>query len=544
MSSGELGVIHTKSSYAPDLSVSIVNGKDSMSINIQGAIAHLRDKELQFYHSFFPEVNSLEGFLKKVRELFEANEKDRQIFEGFTNANLQKFLPDYKPPVFERGYKITFIGDAQNINFEKLNTQNDSIIVEVLKGEKSISVVPENAQIIKKIINAGLNRTQNFNAFRDNDTISKNLAKLLSTNESNKIIEDVFEVEVGDAPKRKEIEVFDVVKFASKSNGQGFWKKSDLAKLRKSDRNLPEVQAAIKEIKESINYIKNFLFKDYNSASDSMKKAMDSAWNGIGGNKDILAQDFFFEGENYKKIILGQIGEFSNLVLNYYLKNNRSNKAIPPKLMAIIGSDFENGQQYHSDIEIMLACGADVNQQTKNINEESQIPVNTNALLIAPNFGDEFITPLVNLFANSDYRGATIDDFKKVLEKFYYAAMNLNINDQLNQKQMNTFYFIGGEHLIPASEILKTLDVRTKRPSFNISGGNVSKNSDQGYRENFSDYFYWKYPSGSVDVEPDDMTSTEKNISAYNKAASSISIQTSFSIPALLKSGSFKIFSA
>lgn len=544
MSSGELGVIHTKSSYAPDLSVNISNGKDVVSINIQDAISHLREKELQFYHSFFPEVNTLEGFLAKIRELFKNNEEDRRIFENFTNANLQKFLPDYKPPVFERGYKITFIGDSKKINFEKLNTQNDSVIVDVLKGEKNISIVPENAQIIKKLINIGLNRTQNFNAFKDDDAISRNLNKLLSTNESNKIIEDVFEIEIGDTPKRKEIEVFDVVKFASKSNGQGFWKKSDLAKLRKSDKNLPEVQAAIKEIKESIKYIKDFLFKDYNKASDNMKKAMDAAWNGIGGNKDVLAQDFFFEGENYKKIILGQIGEFGNLTWNYYLKNNRSDGAIPPKLMKIIGSDFEGGQQYHSDIEIMLACGADVNQQTKNINEESQIPVNTNASLIAPNFGDEFITPLVNLFANSDYSGATIDDFKKVLEKFYYAAMNLNINDQLKQKQMNTFYFIGGQHIVPASEILKTLDARPKRPTFNISGGNVSKNSDEGYRKEFSNYFYWKYSSGATGVTPDDMVSTNKNINAYNKAASNISIQTSFSIPALLKSGSFNIFSA
>lgn len=553
---GDTGVIHTKSSYAPGLEVDLVSSNDSM-IDLNTAIGNLEAKELAFYHSIFKDVNSYNEFINKVRKIFADNENDMLIFKQFSNKNLQKLLPDYEPPVFERGYELTLIGDAATINLAEVF---DSDVISVINNKTlSISVIPQNASQIKRVLNTILKR-RGGNKFKDNDDITRNLKNILDLGEAgSKTIEGLLEVSVSNKPIRKTNTVFDVVKFASKKkNKSEYWRKSDLKKLREMDPQSLEVKDAIKEIKSALKNLKKFLFKDYGRASEKMQQAMDAAWNETGGSNldkggiNVLSADFFFEGNNYEKIILGQIGEFGNLVFDKYLALH-NNSGLPPKLIQIIGSEIKKakeggtGQQPHTDLEIMLACGANVNQQTKNIQDDSQIPVRTNAELISPLFGENFTTSIVNFFTNSDYKstvGISLTDYIDILKDFYYAAMNLNINDNLDQKQMNTFYFIGGEHLVPASEILKTLEKRyqrDKKMEFVITGGRVPSLDDENYRKQFKEYRYWRYTKGT-NRSPDKMKPREDNMAAYASAAQKISIQTSFSIPALLKGGSFSIF--
>lgn len=541
MSSGELGVIHPRGEWGPPITGMIENNKDKIDLSYDDAISYLRGKELDFYHSIFPEVNDLDGFLAKIRELFKINEEDRKIFESFSNANLKRLLPDYKPPVFERGYTLNIIGDSQLIDFTF-----KSETVQSLNGKLYISIIPENAQLIKRLLNEGLKR-KGYTTFNDtNNNISRNLNNILKLTEgqTSKNIGDVFTVTLDKKPINKSVKDFDVVKFALKKDGSGHWTKKELQKLYES--NPKEIQKIREELTQSIKYIHDFLFKDYSKASEKMQKAMKTTWSELMGGKDTLQQDFFFEGENYTKTILGQVGEFSNRVLNEYLRLNASDKALPPKLIRIMGSDFEGGQQMHSDIEILLACGASVNQQTKNVSEDATIPVNTNAALVEPLFGQEVISPLVNYFAASDYNSLhsnLLDSFKKIFENNYYAAMNLNVSDKLKEvaQQMNTFYFFGGLHLVPASFILETLKNRSvngRRPSFEISGGNVSSLTEEEYENKYKTNYIWRGKAGP------EMIPSSDNYMLYKKDAASISISTSFSIPALLKSGRFRIFNA
>lgn len=552
MSEGQLGVIHPRGSMGPPINALILNNKDNVSLSYQQAYDYLRGQELAFYHSFFPTVNDLESFLEKVRELFRKNEKDKAILDGLTNVNLKRFLPDYEPPVFERGYRLVIHGDSALIDFTKLNSENIEVDD---NGQIYISVVPENAQFIKSILNKALGRKgengsrNKINAFDDsNNKITTNLSKMLRLTEQqqSKNITGALKVEVGTKPERKEIEVFDVVKFATKSNGSGYWTKKEMAELYKN-KNSEEAKAAREEIKKAILYIHDFLFKDYNQASPKMQKAMKTVWNQLMGGRDILQQDFFFEGQNYTKIVLGQIGEFAHHVWTEYLRLNAEDKAIPPKLVQIIGSDFINGQQYHSDLEIMLACGAKVNQQTKNVNEDRKIPVNTNAALVEPLFGREIISPLVNYFAALDYQaehGDLLKYFKQIFENDFYSAMNLNVSSKLNAvaDQMNTFYFIGGRNLIPGSVIIETLQKRQQNnsgPQFEISGGAVEGYTEEDFEKKYKKHYIWRYEKGGYGEE---MVPSSFNTPLYQKDAAKISIQTSFSIPALLKSGNFRIF--
>ena len=151
MSQGQLGVIHPRGEWGPSIKAVIKNDKDKIDLSYDDAIEYLRGKELDFYHSFFPEVNDLDTFLQKIRELFNKNQQDRKILDGFTNANLKKLLPDYKPPVFERGYVLNITGDSTLIDFTF-----KSETVQILNGKLYVSVIPENAQLIKRLLNEGL----------------------------------------------------------------------------------------------------------------------------------------------------------------------------------------------------------------------------------------------------------------------------------------------------------------------------------------------------------------------------------------------------
>lgn len=541
MSQGDLGVIHPRGEWGPPINAVIKNNKDKIDLSYDDAITYLRGKELDFYHSFFPEVNDLDTFLKKIRDLFDANHQDRIILDNFTNANLKKLLPDYKPPVFERGYVLNIIGDSSLIDFTF-----KSETVQILNGKLYVSVIPENAQLIKRLLNEGLKR-KGYTAFDDTtNNISRNLNNILKLTEGqiSKNIGDIFTVTIDKKPIKKNIKDFDVIKFATKKDGSGYWTKKELQELSQS--NPKEIQKIREEIRQAVKYIHDFLFKDYSKASKKMQKAMKKTWTELMGGKDILQQDFFFEGENYTKTILGQIGEFGNRVFDEYLRLNASDEALPPKLIKIMGSDFQNGQQMHSDIEILLACGASVNQQTKNVSDDATIPVNTNAALVEPLFGQEIISPLVNYFAAKDYNSLhsnLINSFEKIFENNYYAAMNLNVSDELKDvaRQMNTFYFFGGQHLVPASFILETLQTRSlngKAPSFEVTGGNVGSYTEEEYEKKYKKHYIWRGEAGP------EMYPSSENYELYQKDAASISISTSFSIPALLKSGRFRIFNA
>ena len=140
--------------------------------------------------------------------------------------------------------------------------------------------------------------------------------------------------------------------------------------------------------------------------------------------EDMLLRNFFFEGKNYQKALLGQPGEFYNKVILLYLSKKVNN----PVGINIIGSLLKGGQQPHSDLQIMVGLNADIGFQTKNVNVHSKknIKANTNADLIRNNFGDNMISVLVNYFTNTDYAPShndVLDSIKDILEDRFFQAI-------------------------------------------------------------------------------------------------------------------------
>lgn len=529
-------VIHTKSSYVPSLHINVSNNADGIDLLYDMAYDYLRTQELIFYRSFFPEVSSYEQFIEKIRELFNKASEDRAIFEQFTQQNLASYVPQQQVPLVKRGYKVTIIGDSKTLDFS-FKGENCT-----MSGKAVIDVVPENIQLIKTLLNKSLGRSsQSITAFKEDSNVTSNLVSILEeslTKDSS--IGTFLKVTADGKGGRQKAEFsdeFDITKVSK-------WTKTELQDLLASG-DKAQLEKVRQEVRKALNIMHNFLFKNYNKASENMKKAMDSTWNELfPRGSDVLTRDFFFEGKNYTKALTGQVGEFANKVFIKYLDAYRSS-ATSEALVNMIGSIFKGGQEPRSDLQIMLACGANINFQTKNVNTEHTIETNTTAALISENFGSDIIVPLVNYYANtsSGRNPDILQSIEDLLSSRFYEAMNLNVRSGLDQFQTNTFYFVGGNNIIPGSEIIQMLRMRVTNPTFHITGGNVTSYDDEGYESGdpptFIELGYWKYPkgqnSGEMEVGP-------KNAPAFNTAAQSISISTSFSVNALVKTGNFEIF--
>lgn len=524
------GVIHTASSYAPELPVNISNNGQIRYDLYNQAYLFLKGKEQQFYHQFFPDVNTIDEFLNRIRERLKAAESDKKIFEQFSNANLNKYMPDQETPFFEQGYIITFIGCSETVDCNKGN----------MSGSFTINVTPDNLSQIQNELNSRLGRNSRT-SFRSQD-ITSDLINTLKRGLNGGDLQKVFKITSGKAPIGLQQKSFNVKVFSK-------WTKNQLKNIRND--NTPEgkqyAEKVKKEVKKALDMMYDFLFSNYGSATLEMQRAMKAAWNQLNPNENILANDFFFEGDNSTKVLKGQIGEFSNLVLEKYLEQIKTSNT-SPKLAEIIGSILKGGQEPRSDLQIMLQCGADINFQTKNIKDTTTVTTNTTAELIAKNFDENIIDPLVNYYANASY-GAShhsmIQQLEDILESRFFEAMNLNVSEELDTFQTNTFYFVGGHNIIPGSEIINYLqqEYLIHPPKFTITGGNVESYTDLGYEAGkpptYVSLEYWKYPKGrnSGQLEPG-----PGNATAFQRAASSISISTSFSLNALIKTGRFDMF--
>lgn len=536
------GVIHTNSTYAPDLSVHIINNKDNIDGLYQDAYNYARNQEKLFYHQFFDDVDDIDTFLKRMRELLNKNKNDVNCLKSFANYNLTPFLPDAKPRYFEQGHRIVLEGDAKKIDcsFTGANAKMDGAIY--------IDIIPQNAQRIKHLLNVGLGREKwNVGKFDEsNNRVTRNLVNMLE----QKRFGDLFTIEVATQPlnsnpKLQEFDITTVSKYE--------YTKENLDLLFKDPTKKDELSKLRMEARKSINKMKEFIYSKMNGTSPEFQEAVKETWKEIfpSMGEDVLLRNFFFEGRNYIKALLGQGGEFFNDVLVRYINKLAGNK---PLLSQIIGSEIKGGQQPRSDLQIMTACGAKINFQTKNIDETNTIETNTSAELINGNFGADLIDPLVNFYANASYpsvHGNIIPDIENFLSSHFFQAMNFNIREGLydlqngkGASQTNTFYYIGGNNIVPVSEIIKHLMGKTIKPHFTISGGNVPNvYTDTGYAAgNPPEYIrlhYWKYPKGQ---NSGDMIPWDANEPNFDRAARNISISTSFSVSALLNSGRFELF--
>ena len=152
------GVLHTNSAYFSSGHWMAEKAQHFDISNIMSsfneAYNYAKEQELNFYHSFFPEINTYEAFILELRKLFAQANGDGERIRKLSNANLNQFVPKQSLKT-QIQYKLTITGDlSKQIPIELL--ASDKVSVE--GGPVYVNLDINSVKTIKNIINTEAGR--------------------------------------------------------------------------------------------------------------------------------------------------------------------------------------------------------------------------------------------------------------------------------------------------------------------------------------------------------------------------------------------------
>lgn len=285
-------------------------------------------------------------------------------------------------------------------------------------------------------------------------------------------------------------------------------------------------------IKTAIEVVKDYIFNTLgNGASENMKKAIKLTWTNIMGPNDQNLANFSFFSKGFINSIIGALGEFQTALLANYLKItsgvNGGSVDILGDEQSTATESFEKGK---TDVAIMSENQSKWGIQVKNINtfiEDGNDYVTyigtkihptvfaNNVTKIIPQFGDirtEFLTFIANYAFNETFatgkdgdfyggKSKVVDDRGRgrgsvILQKFHLfllqeveVLMNLTVDESIPDTV--SFYVIGGNHLLPASMLVKAI-----RDSYNteasvlktpIISSSLKRQTDSEFHREYKD---------------------------------------------------------
>ena len=541
------GFLHTNSSYFAKESFFKADKKNSAykelfsATNIANdymrAIDHARSKELAFYHSIFPNVSDYESFMRELRKLLNDCNKVGEKIDRLSNIS---FKGDYYFPTSSQQFDYVVIIDATDLNRYGIEMEEISTDTFTFEGGKyyfNMNVLKD-LKFVKRIINkikqVPQEYEENYQPFHRSHIRTTTPFKESSeaTEALQKYIDKELEEIAGEEVQILSKEISKGVTLTKTPIGEetvvegtGRTSAADLPMNKMTGTQIndliksgdPEKIAIATKARQDV---KNFLMKRLEINCDPLfAKAFHIAWSKLN-------EDFFFEGRNLVKGVLGNPGEFAlDLVLNY--ANLKAGQYGNVALSGIIGDIVKgNRGQPRSDYECLVAIGEGdevgyIGMQVKNYDTSrfNDIEVNTDLGLMAPNLGEDITTSLANYKFNASIAnelGNMSGMFKDYLDKFIWRALNFDVNPNLMPEHTNTFYFLGGNKLIPVSEFMMSLgnpggkknlaeeyisDKKEiiEKPETTVTGLDRGKITDEKYAEGEPPLFV-KYWLGNEDI--------------------------------------------
>lgn len=571
--SGSGGVLHTNSAHAKGLGLKEAefnyrrDFKDDWNADLNAALEYAKNREVEFYHSIFPEVNDFKTFMKKIRELFQGAEEDSLCIRGLSNSNLRGYLPDF---LIENNitYQIEITGDLVNNlgkYFKKLNSKN--ITVNNTELYAIINLNKDTVTDIKKFLNDNIG-THYVRESKNLDLLKQHLNDAYEAKKTGNEIASVLAnnpniVVIKNTPtKTSSVKMEETIKNIQelKIGERPFYLKAEDVKNGK----IPE-----KEIEAALQGIKHYIFNEwlkvdkghkYPGGRNILKESAEETWN------EVISKDrtFFFEGLNLIKSVLGEGGEFQAKLIDCYIR--KVNNLIGNKhTCEIIGGEIKDGRgQPRTDLQIIRENGGDVGDviagiQVKNVSDKSlqRLDINSDLDLISPNLSTETNEAIANYYFNISIK-EIVGEFKEKLENYfryyYWKAMNLHVGEGLDPNHTNTFYFAQGTSLVPASVIIESLKGGSPQEfTVDVKGVKAAKYTDDdfvnimidddkdGPRPLFTDY--WLKEAGKWEQ-------TDLNKSEFSEILKSISVHTTLNLSKVMsvylrnhKGESFEIFS-
>ena len=600
------GVLHTDSekfsntsSYVGEAGIETRKNLFDSSVitaDLIDALAYARAKERDFYH-LYTDANTYEEFLAEIRKIFKGAKRDGEHIRSLSNANLSKLIPEgwNQKNAGQILIKIDTTATGIELPLELLNSEN----VSVEPGTYVVNVTKKSVKQLKEFFIAAIGKAGNVANRPNTEAIFRvgkskkglkegkfdvRLPNWSNTSEDKKafskwILEEAL-VKEGKTYKNNflskigiEFEITEGALTIEDLDEEAVpFTQYTLTSAREALKD-PETKALLKRV---LAQIRNYILNDCLQVSDGfvydngrgniLEKAAYSAWASV--EREILTgvAAHFFEGLNLAKGILGANGEFQVKLINNYLAMVSGNNA----LANIIGGIVKDGRaEPRTDVQIISELGGDMGSvvagiQVKNVNENtaSHLGVSSDLELIAPNLPDGLRDTLANSMFNSDIR-SMVSDVQELLENYlktyFWKSLNLHVGDGLNPSHTNTFYFVGGTTLVPASIIISEMVGATGgslEPDFTIGNLTNPEHGDKyfasrpgGDDSGEAPYFvdYWK--AGRYIVRgAEDFSETAENESLYNKLLKGVSVNAEINMTGIISSyvnfskGSMEIF--
>lgn len=491
--------------------------KNSKEVNAQQErlkkqIANLRKQEKKVYGRFFKDCNTYDGFITRLRELFDTKHNvDMQIIQNFSAEKIQVLLKkNFGTQIMPSKNLITEI-EIINPDVTKIDIGN------ILKGTSGNFKLSNN--IIKldirmddtgiKAMKELLNKAQGkhfHTASLGTDCMKAYLKHL------------VVEKNLPEETQKEKIQAitkgFHTTKFIGDSD-----LRYTLADIKDSSKQA-DIERATKKIKdffyssEGLNVAKGTL---------ALKLAFEQTWRDNITNIE-YGIAFFLKGGTLT-YFSGAFGEFQMALLSNYILQRTGTKAL--KLVSKISNTIGQTEQAKVDVTLLGDLGIQVKNYNPYTYNYSPIETNTTAksfLNKLGNMGQEIPTDdesqvvsltsfLANYAFSQDYRtmaGQTtipsVEDVEESLANYAGELYNLSISNSEAFSDTVLFYSFSGMYLVPASEILQAVydhlreENQNHRTNIEVSikwdGGGLSpEDMQKGQGDHNSPYWtkYWHH---------------------------------------------------
>lgn len=563
------GYLHTNSAYFSSASIVATNNNvlsklqdiENINADYTDAINYAESREISFYQTFFSGITTYEAFIEKLREVFDQADRAGAKIKQLSNASLKSHIQTVKNAEEKVDFKIIVNSSAlsnmgikiPSIKTEMINYEGDVFYL-TLDSEGEIKIIKEIANHIKRST-SNSKQFNNFDPSSDNtEAISKWLNNQLPDIEGE-VTKDFMEglTLVKNSPKNSGKKEGHVTKTFKIGQFPFKWTKKQIAEYRKTGDKSFEAEFA--KAKQTVyNFLKSQL--QIGSEDDLLNAAFKESWKAINAKG---ADDYFFEGDNLIKAVLGNMGEFQlDLMINYATMAIRKYNN---KLGKIVGDIVRDGRgQGRTDYQLMVMVGADIGSgsneesigiQVKNIDKKRyhKVEVNSDLGLIAPNLGSNITTSVANYQFNESIAnkvGNMEEVLESYVESYIWRALNFNVNSGLQPEHTNTFYWLGGDKIIPVSKIIRKLydptgmNTTMEKPTTEIDLKKGSK-SDMDFTKGNPPEFttYWlHYKTG--------WKPQSENSAAYDLFISNIRVKSVLNLASFIEvsggSGAFEVF--
>lgn len=526
-------VLHTKSAFLTHKKFNFSFRNSTLTLDQSIIQAEARERE--FYNKFG--VNNYVDFMTLVRTDFIKSEGDRQVLSNFSYD----------------GLNATLYSAFRNLSRNYHNAEDYEVTINI-KDTATPEIQKTVQKMFKEVFGKDAEFTGNFKISIDSPLLFKLINKSQKSSKSTTVmsshkasagrIKDVETLETEMAKDNSWLQI-NIVDSASRQTNYSLseimkadeqeyrfpwgYKKDDIIRAESDPKLRERIQEAYEQVK---NYVINTLGA---GASPNLKRALQITWVKKMGTQ--LTQDFsFFEKGRASNSLKGAMGEFQTAAMMelFYLQYAGNTGKTVAKIMG--DTDSTGGL---ADVSVFDDFGIQVKNFTEMATKKREdVGATISIGNITKYFSNEDSAKdtrifFANYFFNKTYQEKMknlYDNLSMQLAQMHYILLSLSVASEDNKV---SFYLISGKYLVPASEILKS--IQDDSSNFQSNGKPVYTKQIGATDEEYADNLYKKYWQANNSDGRVYYTPTTENENLYNSLVyTNIHVKSSFNYKRIL----------